>query len=86
MHVDTPQSFCENVLLTDQLKIELIISHQLYVHRQKNIKCKKEKHTIPTVYHGGGLVMFWGYFGASGIIYLDSLQGTIKSQDYRTLE
>lgn len=36
MHVDTPQSFRENVLLTDQTKIELFgISHQLYVHRQK---------------------------------------------------
>lgn len=27
--------------------------------------------------------MFWGYFAASGTVYLESVQGTIKSQDYQ---
>ena len=54
MHIDKPQSFWENVLWTDETKLELFgKSHQLYVHRHKN-EAYKEKNTVPTVKHGGG--------------------------------
>ena len=33
--------------------------------------------------HGGGSVMFWGCFAASGTGYHKSVQGTMKSQDYQ---
>ncbi|MGH0114963.1 UNVERIFIED_CONTAM: hypothetical protein FKN15_065887 [Acipenser sinensis] len=82
MHIDMPQSFWENVLWTDESKLELFgKSHQFYVHRQKN-EPFKEKNTIPTVKHGGGSVMFWGCFAAPGTGCLESVQGTMKSQDY----
>ena len=57
-------------------------SHQLYVHRRKN-EAYKEKNTVPTVKHGGGSVGFWGCFAASGTGCLESVQGTMKSQDYQ---
>lgn len=38
---------------------------------------------MPTVKHGGGSVMFWGYFVASGTECLESVQGTMKSEDYQ---
>lgn len=38
--------------------------HQLYVHKRKGQNFKG-KNAIPTVKHGGGLVMLWDYFGAS---------------------
>lgn len=83
MHIDKPQSFWENVLWTDESKLELFgKSHQLYVHRRKN-EAFKEKNTIPTVKHGGGSVMFWGCFAAPGTGCLESVQGTMKSQDYQ---
>ena len=64
MHIDKPQSLWENYLWTDGTKLELL-SHQLYVHRHKNV-AYKENNTVPTVNHGGCSVMFWGFFAASG--------------------
>ena len=62
MHIDKPQGFWENVLWTDETKLELF---QLYVQRRKN-GAYKEKNTVPTVKHGRGSVMFWGCFATSG--------------------
>ncbi|CAJ0929288.1 unnamed protein product [Ranitomeya imitator] len=68
---------------TDETKIELLgKAHQLYVHRWKN-EAYQQKNTVPTVKHGGGSVMFWGCFAASGTGFLDSVQDTMKSQDYQ---
>lgn len=40
VHIDKPQSFKENVLFTDEIKLELLgKAHQLYGHR-----CKNETH------------------------------------------
>ena len=76
---DKPQGFWENVLWTDEKKLELFgKSRQRYVHRRK-----KEKNTVPTVEHGGASVMFWGCFAASGTGCLESVQGPMKSQDYQ---
>uniref|UniRef100_H2M9V3 Transposase Tc1-like domain-containing protein n=1 Tax=Oryzias latipes TaxID=8090 RepID=H2M9V3_ORYLA len=67
MHVDKPQSFWENVLWTDETKLELFgKAHQLY-------------NTVPTVKHGGGSVLFWGCFAASGTGCPEVVQGKIKS-------
>uniref|UniRef100_A0A3P8TZT7 F-box domain-containing protein n=1 Tax=Amphiprion percula TaxID=161767 RepID=A0A3P8TZT7_AMPPE len=83
LHVDKPQSFWENVLWTDETKVELFgKTHQLYVHRRKN-EAYQEKNTVPTVKHGGHSVMFWGCFAASGTGCLESVQGTMKSHDYQ---
>ena len=58
MHIDKSQSFWENVLWTDETKLELFgKSHQLYVTRHKN-EAYKEKSTVTTVKHEGGSVMF----------------------------
>lgn len=42
----------------------------------------QRKGHCPTVTHGGGSVMFWGCFAAPGTGWLESVQGTLKSQDY----
>lgn len=85
MHIDKPQSFRENALWTDDTKLELFgKSHQLCVHRRKN-EAYKEKNTVSTVKHGGDLVMFWGCFAASDTGRLESVQGTMKSQDCQSI-
>ncbi|KAL0146521.1 hypothetical protein M9458_058152 [Cirrhinus mrigala] len=69
--------------IQDETKMKLFAkAHQLYVHRRKN-EAYQEKNTVPTVKHGGGSVMFWGCFAASGTGCLESVQGTMKSQDYQ---
>ncbi len=65
-HLNDPQDFWGNSLWTDETKVELFgrcVSH--YIWRKSNTAFQK-KHIIPTVKYGGGSVMVWGCFAASG--------------------
>ena len=85
MYLSKPQSFWENVLWTDETKVQLFgKARHSTVYRKKN-EAYKEKNTVPTVKHGGGSVMFWGCFAASGTGCLDSVQGVKKSGDYQNV-
>ena len=54
MYADKPQSFWENMLWTDETKLELFgRSHQSYIYRRKN-EAFKEKNNMPIMKHGGG--------------------------------
>lgn len=82
-YLDKPQSFWENVLWTDETKIELFGNgHQQFVYRRR-YEAHKEKNTLPTVKHGGGSIMLWGCFAASGTGGLDRITGIMKSEDYQ---
>uniref|UniRef100_A0A3B3T533 Tc1-like transposase DDE domain-containing protein n=1 Tax=Paramormyrops kingsleyae TaxID=1676925 RepID=A0A3B3T533_9TELE len=71
MHVYKRQRFWGNVLWTDETNLEPFgQSHQ------------HGGGTIPTVRHGGGSVLFWGCFAASDTGNLESVQDTMKSQEY----
>ena len=45
----------------------------------------KGKNTAPTVKHGGGSQMFWGYFAASGTRCHNCVHGILKSEDYQLI-
>ncbi|KAL0188386.1 hypothetical protein M9458_015485, partial [Cirrhinus mrigala] len=84
-YVTKPQSFWENVLWTDETKVELFgKAHHGTVCRKRN-EAFKEKNTVPTVKHGGGSKMFWGCFAASGTGCLDCVNGIMKSDDYQRI-
>ena len=77
-----PKSFWENVLWTDETKVELFgKAHHSTVYRKRN-EAFKEKNTVPTGKYGGGGPMFWGCFAASGTRCLDCVHGIRKSEDY----
>ena len=72
-----PQSFWENVLWTDETKVELFSkARHSTVHRKQN-EANKEKNMVPTVKYGGGLKIFWGCFAASVTGCIDCVQGIV---------
>ena len=80
-----PKSFWENVMWTDETKLELFgKAHYCTVFRKWN-EAFKEKNTVPTVKHGGGSQMFWGCFAASGTRCLDCVHCIMKSEDYQRI-
>lgn len=81
-HVDFPNSFFSKILWTDETKIELFGHMDVaYVWRKKD-EAHNPKNTIPTVKHGGGNLMFWGSFSASGPGSLVKVNGIMKKEQY----
>lgn len=70
---------------TDETKIELFgKAHPSTVFSKRN-EAFKEKNMVPTVKHGGGSLVFWGCFAASGTVCLDCMHGIMKSEDYNRI-
>uniref|UniRef100_A0AAR2K1L6 Paired domain-containing protein n=1 Tax=Pygocentrus nattereri TaxID=42514 RepID=A0AAR2K1L6_PYGNA len=74
-HLDDPQHFWENILWTYLLRI---------IWRKRNTAFQK-KNIIPTVKYGGGSVMVWGCFAASGPGRLAVINGTMNSAVYQKI-
>ena len=55
---------------------------QRYIWKKKN-EAYVEKNTLPTVKHGGGSLMFWGYFASSGTGNLQRVDGIMNSIKYQ---
>ena len=78
---DSPAMW-QKVIWSDETKIELFgLNTKKYVWRKPN-KADYPAHTIPTVKHGGGIVMLWGCFSSSGPGELVRVQGTMNSAKY----
>lgn len=84
-HMDKPQAFWDNVLWTDESKIELFsYNHQRYVWRKKNTAFE-HKNLVPTVKHGGGSIMVWGCFSSKGPGQLALIDGRMDSVMYQQI-
>lgn len=82
-YLDKPQSFQENVLWTDETKIEVLgNTHQQSIHSWRNEPYKNKK-TLLKFKHGKGSIMPQVFFSASGIEGIDHIIGTMKSEDYQ---
>ncbi len=81
-HMDKDKTFWRKVLWSDETKIELFGHNtQQYVWRRKG-EAFNPRNTMPTVKHGGGSIMLWGCFAASGTGSLQKVNGIMKKEDY----
>lgn len=81
-HESKDFSFWKNVLFTDESKFNLFGSDgRPYVWRRPN-EALLAKNMKPTVKHGGGSVMVWGAFSASGPGVLHFIEGIMNQTVY----
>ncbi|KAK3532259.1 hypothetical protein QTP86_013470, partial [Hemibagrus guttatus] len=84
-HLDDPEEDWENVIWSDETKIELFGKNSTCgVWRRKNAELHP-KNTIPTVKHGGGNITLWGCFSAKGPGRLIRVKERMKGAMYREI-
>ena len=81
-HIGTPQWYWQNVLWTDETKIELFGKNtQRYIWHKKGTEHHHEN-IIPTVKYGGGNIMIWACFGPGQVTIIE---GKMNSQVYQKI-
>ena len=84
-HMDDPEEDWENIMWSDEIKIELFGKNSTgRVWRKKNAELHP-KNTIPTVKHGGGNLILWGCFSAKGTGRLIRVKGRMNGAMYREI-
>jgi hypothetical protein len=84
-HLDVPQSYWQNILWTDETKVVLFGRNtQQYVWRKKGT-AHQHQNLIPNVKYGGGSIMVWGCFAASGPGQLAIIDGKMNSQVHQDI-
>ena len=84
-HVGDSETKWKKILWSDETKIELFgLNAKRYVWRKPNTAHHPEN-TIPTVKHGGGSIMLWGLFSASGPGKLVKIEGKMDAAKYREI-
>ena len=74
----------KKVLWTDESNFEIFASpRKVFVRRRVDERIVPECVT-PTVKHGGGSVMIWGYFAGSRVADLHRVTGTLNQKGYHS--
>uniref|UniRef100_A0A803J9K4 Transposase Tc1-like domain-containing protein n=1 Tax=Xenopus tropicalis TaxID=8364 RepID=A0A803J9K4_XENTR len=75
-HLDVPQKYRQNILWTDETKVELF-GRNTQNYRGNSQKGTAHQNLIPTVKYGGGGIMVWGCFAASGPGRIENLSPSV---------
>uniref|UniRef100_K7IFN2 HTH luxR-type domain-containing protein n=1 Tax=Caenorhabditis japonica TaxID=281687 RepID=K7IFN2_CAEJA len=73
------------VLWSDESKYLMIGTDGVTHVRRPGDKRNDLKYQVPTVKHGGGNVMMWGFFHANGVGSLIRITGTMESYMYKDI-
>uniref|UniRef100_A0AAY5KG20 Transposase Tc1-like domain-containing protein n=1 Tax=Esox lucius TaxID=8010 RepID=A0AAY5KG20_ESOLU len=82
-NIKSPNSTWENVLWSDETKVEHFGHNSKRYIWCKNNTAHHPKNTIPTVKHGGGSIMLWGCFSSAGTVALVRVEGIMNSSKYQ---
>lgn len=82
-HAAKPLSFWQNILWSDETKINMFGSDgKVYVRRPPN-KQNDPRYTLKTVKHGGGNIMVWGAFSWHGVGPIHRIVGRMDQHVYK---
>ena len=81
-HCIKSAAFWENVLWSDEMKIELFCRNAVVKVRRKKGHEYSPKNAFPTVKFGGGSIMILGCFSAQGV---GNIEGRINGACYRNI-
>lgn len=77
-----PITFWERIIFSDEAKFELLGGHRRRMVWRKKGEAFTPTMVRTTVKHGGGSVLVWGCFGASGVGNLAIIEGTLTGEGY----
>ncbi|KAG2468546.1 TC1A transposase, partial [Polypterus senegalus] len=84
-HLKDSQTMRNKILWSDETKIEFFgVNARRHVWRKPGT-AHHQANTIPTVKHGGGSIMLWGYFSAAGTGRLVRIKGKMTAAMYRDI-
>lgn len=81
-YISEDETFWRTVIFSDESKFNLFGNDgKMKVWRKPNTSLEAKNINV-TVKHGGGNVMVWGCFAASGVGSLEFIEGTMTAKDY----